>query len=90
MQVAMVQLAVVLNYLHLCPIACVNAERNSTDIRQKLNKICSVFPGKWANRGDMIQIHHKHTRLPLICACTCCYMPLWYFYVFLDTAVHEL
>ena len=29
-----------------------------------------------------MQIYHKHTCLPLICECACCYMPLWYFYIF--------
>ena len=37
-----------------------------------------------------MQINHKLTLLPLICGCTCCYMPLWYFYIFCDTAVDSL
>ena len=36
-----------------------------------------------------MQIYHKLTRLPLICECAWCYMPLWYFYIFCDTAVDQ-
>ena len=28
-------------------------------------------------------IYHKLTLLPLICECASCYMPLWYFYIFM-------